>query len=122
MSSKDKKYPHPYIPELIEDLRQKKIHRREFLRTATLLGLSATAAYGIAGQITGQPFMPAARAAMGKGGTLRMSMEVQEMTDPATFDWTQKANVARGFLEYMTITGPDNITRPYLAEKCLGTV
>jgi len=117
MSSKDRKYPHPYIPELIEDLRQKKINRRDFLRTSTLLGLSATAAYGIAGQITGQGLMPAARAAMGKGGTLRMSMEVQEMTDPATFDWTQKANVGRGFLEYVTITGPDNITRPYLAEK-----
>ena len=117
MKPKNRKYPHPYIPELIEDLRQKKINRREFLRTSTLLGLSATAAYGIAGQITGQPFMPVARAAAGKGGTLRMSMEVQEMTDPATFDWTQKANVGRGFLEYMAKTGPDNITRPYLAEK-----
>ena len=117
MTSKKPKFPHAYIPELIENLRQKKIDRREFLRTSTLLGLSATAAYGIAGQITGEPFMRSAKAAAGKGGTLRMSMEIQEMTDPATFDWTQKANVGRGFLEYMAITGPDNITRPYLAEK-----
>ena len=117
MTSKKRKYPHPYIPELIEDLRKKNIDRREFLRTSTLLGLSATAAYGIAGLITGQPFMPAAKAAAGKGGTLRVSMQIQEMTDPATFDWTPKANVARQFIEYMTITGPDNITRPYLAEK-----
>ena len=117
MTSKKRKYPHPYIPELIDDLRKKKIDRREFLRTSTLLGLSATAAYGIAGQITGQPFMRSASAAAGKGGTLRISQEVQEMTDPATFDWTPKANVSRHFVEYMTITGPDNITRPYLAEK-----
>jgi peptide/nickel transport system substrate-binding protein len=117
MSSKKRQYPHPYIPELVENLRQKKIDRREFLRTSTLLGLSATAAYSIAGQITGQPFMPAAKAAAGKGGTLRVSMAVQEMTDPATFDWSPKANVSRQFVEYLTITGPDNITRPYLAEK-----
>ncbi len=117
MSSKKTKFPHPYIPELVENLRQKKIDRREFLRTSTLLGLSATAAYGIAGQITGQPFMPAAKAAAGKGGTLRVSMAVQEMTDPATFDWSPKANVSRQFVEYLTITGPDNVTRPYLAEK-----
>ena len=61
--------------------------------------------------------MPVAKAASGKGGTLRVSMQVQEMADPATFDWTPKANVSRQFLEYLTITGPDNITRPYLAEK-----
>ena len=116
MSSKKPKYPHPYIPELVENLRQKKVDRREFLRTSTLLGLSATAAYGIAGQITGQSFMPVAKAA-GKGGILRVSMQIQEMADSATFDWTPKANVSRHFLEYLTITGPDNITRPYLAEK-----
>ena len=117
MSSKKPKYPHPYIPELVENLRKKKIDRREFLRTSTLLGLSATAAYGIAGLITGQPFMPAAKAAAGKGGTLRVSMGVQEMTDPATFAWVPKSNVARQITEYMVITGPDNITRPHLAEK-----
>jgi len=117
MTSKKSKYPHPYIPELVENLRQKKIDRREFLRTSTLLGLSATAAYGIAGQITGQPLIGAAHAAAGKGGTLQVSMEIQEMTDPATYDWTPKANVSRHFLEYLAKTGPDNITRPYLAEK-----
>ena len=117
MSSKKTKYPHPYIPELVEDLRKKKVDRREFLRTSTLLGLSATAAYGIVGQITGQSLMPAAHAATGKGGILRVSMAIQEMTDPAAFDWIPKSNVARQFIEYLTVTGSDNITRPYLAEK-----
>src|SRR3546814_10530402 len=44
-------------------------------------------------------------------------MKVQEMSDPATFDWTEKSNVARQIVEYLTITGDDNVTRPYLAES-----
>ncbi len=108
---------HPYVPELAEELRQEKITRREFVRTAALLGVSATAAYTMAGQITGQPFMPTAKAAAGKGGTLRVAMRVQEMTDPSTFDWIPKSNVARMLVEHLTITGADNVTRPYLAKS-----
>ncbi len=109
-------YPHPYIAEMADDLRAGKVTRRDFLRTSTLLGLSATAAYTLAGKITGQPFMPTASAAAGRGGVLRCAMRVQEMTDPATFDWVPKSNVTRQFVEYLVNTGPDNITRPYLAE------
>ena len=116
-TGKRKKYPHPYIPELEEDLRKGKITRRDFLWTSTMLGLSATAAYGIAGQITGQPFVPTAQAAMKKGGTLRCALRIQEMTDLATLNWVPGSNVSRQFVEYLTITGPDNITRPYLAES-----
>jgi peptide/nickel transport system substrate-binding protein len=93
------------------------VSRREFLRTSTLLGLSATAAYAIAGRITGEPLTRAAHAQAGKGGVLKIGMRVQQMTDPATFDWVQKSNIARQMVEYLTITGPDNVTRPYLAEK-----
>jgi len=110
-------YPHAYIPELKEELRRGNITRREFITTSTLLGLSATAAYGLAGQITGQAFLPTASAAMKKGGSLKCAMRLQEMQDPATFDWVPKSNVSRQFCEFMTITGPDNITRPYLAES-----
>ncbi len=119
MSKRRKDRLHPAIPELAEDLRQGKVGRREFLRTVTLLGMSATAAYTLAGKVTGEFLMPAAQAAGDpkRGGTLKVSMRAQEMTDPATFDWTQKSNVARQFLEYLTITGPDNITRPYLCER-----
>jgi peptide/nickel transport system substrate-binding protein len=116
-TGKRKKYPHPYIPELEDDLRQGKISRRDFLWTSTMLGLSATSAYAIAGAITGRSIVPSAQAAMKKGGVLKCAMRVQEMTDPATFDWTPKSNVSRHVVEYMTITGPDNITRPYLAES-----
>ena len=109
---------HPAIPELAKELRQHHLGRREFVRTTTLLGLSATAAYQLAGQITGHGLLPIANAQMAKkGGLLRLAMRVQEMSDPATFDWTEKSNVARHLVEYLTITGADNITRPYLAEK-----
>jgi peptide/nickel transport system substrate-binding protein len=82
-------YPHPYIPELIEELRRNRVSRREFLRTSTLLGLSAGAAYTIADRITGQP-RPTAHARAGKGGCSGRDAG-QEMTGPATFDWTQKS-------------------------------
>ena len=117
---KDKPRIHPAIPELAKDLKNGNLDRREFLRTSTLLGLSAGAAYAMANNLTGviNSVVPAARAETPKaGGTLRISMQVQEMTDPAVFDWVQKSNVSRHINEFVTITGPDNITRPYLAEK-----
>ncbi len=110
---------HPYVPELCEQLKSGKVDRREFLRTATLLGVSAGAAYTLAGKILGADIRPkqALAETPKKGGKLKFSMQIQEMTDPATFDWTQKSNVALQMIEYLTITGPDNITRPYLAES-----
>ncbi len=119
MPKKCSDHLHPAIPEVAEDLRESKINRREFLRTVTLLGMSASAAYGLAGRITGELLISPAHAAMKPkfGGTLKTSMRVQEMTDPATFDWTEKSNVARQFLEYLTVTGPDNLTRPYLCAR-----
>jgi peptide/nickel transport system substrate-binding protein len=118
---KDKtgKRVHPYVPELCEQLRKDEIDRREFLRTATLLGVSATAAYAMADQLTGQS-SSVTRGAQAQepkmGGRLRSSMRVQRMDDPATYDWTQMSNQTRHILEYLTRTGSDNVTRPYLAE------
>lgn len=111
---------HPAVNDLVKDLEKGNISRRGFLRMTTLLGLSAASAYTILNQVTGEfHVMPEARAAMeGKmGGILKVSMEVQEMTDPATFDWVQKSNVARQIAEYITCVGADNVTRPYLAES-----
>ncbi|MDJ0896731.1 MAG: ABC transporter substrate-binding protein [Alphaproteobacteria bacterium] len=108
---------HGYLPELKHQLEQGKVDRREFLRTSTLLGLSAAAAYGIVGEVTGERAIPAAKAQGKKGGELRFSMRVQEMQDPATYNWGEPGNQARHMVEYLTRTGSDNITRPFLAEK-----
>ncbi|MEX1034818.1 MAG: ABC transporter substrate-binding protein [Sneathiella sp.] len=106
---------HPKIRDVTEQFRSGKMDRREFLRTSTLLGLSAAAAYSIAG--IADPTMEAKAAEPKKGGVLKCSMSIQEMAEPATYDWTEKSNVARQICEYLTITGPDNVTRPYLAES-----
>ncbi|MBV9135457.1 MAG: ABC transporter substrate-binding protein, partial [Hyphomicrobiales bacterium] len=66
-----------HIKTLARDLSKKRIDRREFVRFATLLGLSATTAYGLAGKITGEAFAPAARAdALPKGGTIRIGNRI----------------------------------------------
>ena len=114
----DGHYPHAYVPELADGLAAGRIDRRSFLRTACLLGVSAGAAYTFAGLVDGGPIPPPASAQdfPRRGGELRFAMEVMEITDPATFDWPQQANISRWMVEYLTRTGPDNVTLPYLAE------
>jgi hypothetical protein len=69
---------HSYVPEVANKFVKGEVGRREFLRTATLLGVSLPAAYSFIGHVTGESAFPQARAQAGKrGGTLRMAMEVQ---------------------------------------------
>ncbi len=109
------KSEHPGVKEMKKALADGKCSRREFLRTVTLLGVSATAAYSMAGLPN---FVPSAGAAtQKKGGVLKFGMAVQEMSDPATYDWIRKSVISRHIVEYLVETGPDNITRPALAES-----
>jgi peptide/nickel transport system substrate-binding protein len=108
---------HSYISTLKARFAEGEIDRREFLRSATLLGISAAAAYGFVGRVTGEAFVQPARAAA-KGGTLRIGSRVKAIDNPATYSWGQyDSNIARQVVEYLTMTGGDNITRPYLLEK-----
>ena len=87
MGRMTKRKRHPYIPELKEQLRKGEIDRREFLRTATLLGVSAASAYAMAGAVgRGRAFAATPKTS----GTLRVGMNVMEITDPAKFDWTEE--------------------------------
>jgi len=108
------KREHPGVEIMKSALADGKCSRREFLRTVTLLGVSATAAYSMAGL---PDIISSAHAAQKKGGVLKFGMQVQEMADPATYSWTQKSILARHIIEYLVETGPDNVTRPYLAES-----
>src|SRR5262245_3728014 len=110
---------HPSIPLLKRQLAEGLIDRREFLRYATLLGVSAPAAYAAVRAITGERLVGEARAqgSIPKGGTLRLSMRCQDVKDPHTFSWVQRSNVVRQVCYYLTVTGIDNITRPMLCEK-----
>ena len=107
---------HPDLPKLRAAFAAGKVSRRDFLRTATLLGVSATAAYGMAGKVTGQHWVSPARADLPKGGTLRIGMTVQDLTSPHSYEWWEH-NIARNVCEYLSRTGHDNITQPYLLES-----
>jgi peptide/nickel transport system substrate-binding protein len=112
------KREHYYIPKLKEQLVEGRLDRREFLRYATLLGLSAPAAYAFAGKVTGEDFVPVARAqGLPQGGNLKIAQRVVEVVDPHSFSWVYDSNVVRQVAEYLTKTGHDNITRPYLVES-----
>ena len=115
-------FGHPVIENAYEHVRAGRLDRREFIRVAALLGASAAAAYSLVGLPTpafaegSLPFPPDDPKAK-SGGILKVAMQVQKLEDPATFSWVQMSNQARHTIEYLAITGPDNVTRPMLAES-----
>lgn len=112
---------HPLVTQAGEQLASGKMERRAFLRTVTLLGVSSAAAYGMAGRILGENLIDPALAQDAPtpkhGGILRVGMQVQKMEDPATYSWVEMSNQTRHILEHLAVTGPDNVTRPMLAES-----
>ncbi|TVQ56387.1 MAG: ABC transporter substrate-binding protein [Rhodobacteraceae bacterium] len=96
---------------LRRQLAEGKLSRREFVRYAALIGVSA----GVAAKTAGLPGRARAED-IPMGGTVRIAMGVQDISNPAQYDWPQKSNLARGVCEFLTKTGPDNITRPWLLE------
>jgi peptide/nickel transport system substrate-binding protein len=138
ISKKEMETVHPAIPNAYEQLEQGRISRREFMRFATLLGMSAGVAT-IAAACGGAAEEPAASTDDGgetavetggstdtetasssgikRGGTFTKSMQLQLLDHPARLSWVQGANIVRQFGEYLTETGSDNITRPYLLDR-----
>ena len=110
---------HALVPTLKRQLAERQIDRREFVRYATLLGMAAPAAYAFASRITGEPLVSpvAAQGSLPKGGTLRLAMRCQDLKGPHTYSWVESSNSARQVVDYLTVTGVDNITRPGLIEK-----
>jgi peptide/nickel transport system substrate-binding protein len=104
---------HPIIERAGREYADGKLERREFLRIAVLLGVAAPAAYGMVGLTA--PAM--AQGAPKKGGTLRLGMRVQDISSPHTYSWIESANSARQTLDYLAVTGIDNVTRPSLVQK-----
>jgi peptide/nickel transport system substrate-binding protein len=51
------------------------------------------------------------------GGSLRIQMEVRALKDPRTYDWSQMANMTRGFLEYLIGTTADGSFSGVLLES-----
>ncbi|MEM1343307.1 MAG: ABC transporter substrate-binding protein [Pseudomonadota bacterium] len=104
------KHQNANIPKLKRWYTQGTLPRREFLRHATLLGLSAGAAYSFAG--LAQPFAEAQT--LPKGGTLKMGMRVLDVSNPHAFSFNEGATSVRPVCDFLVRTGYDNITRPWL--------
>jgi peptide/nickel transport system substrate-binding protein len=114
MTSRNHKGPdaHPVAEMYAEEYKAGKLSRREFLSRSTALGLSATAAYALIGAAPAQ----AQRETPPMGGSLRIQMEVRALKDPRTYDWSQMANVSRGFLEYLVESRADGSFHGVLLE------
>jgi peptide/nickel transport system substrate-binding protein len=113
--TQDLKAIHPYLPKLAAQLEEGRVSRREFLRTSTLLGLSATAAYALAGLPLSRQIASPARAA--EGGVVKFSMRIPALENPHTFSWVYDSNCTRQVVDYLTRTDAVNVTHPWLLEK-----
>ncbi|MEM9676896.1 MAG: ABC transporter substrate-binding protein [Pseudomonadota bacterium] len=95
----ESKQLHPALPQLAHDAREGKMDRREFLATASILGATTAVAYGMLGMTAPKSALADGHAKT--GGTLRIQQEVRAGKDPRTYDWSQLANISRGYLEYL---------------------
>lgn len=89
------------------------LSRREFLSTASIFGASTALAYGLIGAAR-----PVAAATPKSGGTLRVGQVLLAGKDPRAWDAiNQRANVARGWLEYLVRYTHEYTFEPYLLES-----
>ncbi|MDD9908760.1 MAG: ABC transporter substrate-binding protein [Ahrensia sp.] len=103
-----------HVVEMAEEVKKNgtAVSRREFITTASAFGATAVTAYAMLGMKA-----PARAAAHAKaGGTLRFQQEVRALKDPRTYDWSQIANVSRGWLEYLVQFNNDATFTPKLLE------
>ncbi|MCC5984079.1 MAG: ABC transporter substrate-binding protein [Rhodobacteraceae bacterium] len=104
---------HPAARMYARECREGKLSRREFMTRATALGVTAPAAYGLLGLAA-----PQAKAQTPQmGGSLRMQMDIRAQRDPRTWDWSELANVCRGWLEYLVSYERDGSVQPVLLES-----
>jgi len=105
---------HPAIGMYAREARQGRMNRREFLATASALGASTAAAYGLLGLAA-----PAAALAdePRKGGIVRVSMQVMALDDPRLFSVSQMGNIAMQFIEPLVRWKPDFTFKPMLLES-----
>jgi peptide/nickel transport system substrate-binding protein len=105
------------IDKLKADLAESRISRREFVRYAALLGMSAGAAYATAGLAPGAATRALAQD-MPTGGTLRIGSRIKDIKSPHTYSWgAWDSNISRQVVEYLTFTDENNVTHPYLLEN-----
>ncbi len=130
IKKKERNDVHSYVPELKELYRAGRCTRREFLRNATLLGMSLASASTFLAACAPKTPAPteapateapepteAPAAGPTRGGTLRIRGIVGRIDHPARYSWVANSNTTRHVAEYLTLTDENNITHPYLLEK-----
>lgn len=127
---------HPIVNQAQAALAHGLISRRDFLRVATLLGVSFTTAQILAAcaptatptampatvapttvMPTAMPAATAAPATYVRGGTLNVACRVERVSDPAQFSLVSASHPWRHVFEYLTHTDPTGITHPYLLDS-----
>ena len=103
---------HSAISGYLDEYKAGDLTRREFLARASALGATTAAAYSMIGLAA-----PAMADGHKKGGTLRIQQEVRALKDPRTYDWSQMANISRGFLEYLVEYNSDGTFKGMLVES-----
>ena len=103
---------HSAISGYLDEYKSGDLTRREFLARASALGATTAAAYSMIGLAA-----PAMADSHKKGGTLRIQQEVRALKDPRTYDWSQMANISRGFLEYLVEYNSDGTFKGMLLES-----
>ena len=88
---------HPFIPELKFQYQTGQISRREFLRTTTLLGMSAAAAMSF-GEVVKPSRVLAASPK--RGGTWKCAMKLMRIDHPARLGWINGGNIVRLIGDY----------------------
>jgi peptide/nickel transport system substrate-binding protein len=114
MQGKDSEKKRSALRSMTDAARSGRIDRREFLALSSVLGVSAAAAYGLLGVTA--PGIAMAQTPK-RGGVLRVGQQVLAINDPRTYDWPQKANVARQFCEPLVRWQPDGSFTPSLLES-----
>ncbi len=104
---------HPAVRRELCDFRNGRVSRREFLTRATALGTSAVLARGMVGVAQAEESPSEAP----PGHSLRIQMEVRPLKDPRTYDWSEIANISRGWLEYLVEYNRDGSLRGMLLES-----
>ncbi|MGR3322756.1 MAG: ABC transporter substrate-binding protein [Pseudooceanicola sp.] len=106
---------HPAAHMYAREFRDGSLSRREFLARASALGVATPAIYALGG--IARPVEAASHAEPQMGGTLRVQMECKGLKDPRIFDWSQMANFARGWLEYLVQYNRDGTFEGRLLES-----
>ena len=104
--------------DLLEDLMEARIDRREFLRHGSVLGLSLPLLGGLAGAIGVMGVAQPARAAGKPGGTLRLALTVPAgAIDPITIADNGGLQLLLQVGEFLCVEQQDLTLKPVLAES-----